>query len=217
MQAYVITIMDNESSKKSAARCIRTAKTHGIEVENFKAITPRDKPDLLLKERNINPIGFEETYSRLPNCQAAFLSHYTLWEKCAFHNEPFLIFEHDAVVVSELPKNISFMHCMTIGKPSYGKFNTPQMFGVNPLTQKSYFGGAHAYMLNPSGAWALMETAQQSAKPTDVFLNLNNFPWLQELYPWVAEAKDSYTTIQNTTGCYAKHQYNEETYRVENA
>lgn len=215
MQAYVITIKDNENSNKAADRCIKTAADYGIEVEKFEAFTPKDNPELLLKERNINPTGFQEVYSRLANCQAAFLSHYTLWEKCAFHNEPFLIFEHDAVVVGELPRSLNFMHCMTIGKPSYGKFNTPTMFGVNPLTQKAYFGGAHAYMLKPSGAWALMETAQQNPKPTDVFLNKENFPWLQELYPWVAEVRDSFSTIQRQEGCLAKHQYGE-SYRLEN-
>lgn len=215
MQAYVITIMDNERSVQSANRCIKSAKMYGIDVEMFPAITPKDGPDTLLKERNINPIGFDEVYSRLANCQSAFLSHYSLWEKCAFHNETFLIFEHDAVMVGEYPPNTNFLHCMTIGKPSYGKYNTPMMFGVNPLTQKNYFGGAHAYALKPSGAWALMETAQQNAKPTDVFLNKENFPWLQELYPWIAEAKDSFTTIQKKEGCFAKHQYNEETYRLE--
>ena len=215
MQGYVITIKDNERSVQAAKRCIKSGKTYGIDIEMHTAITPKDKPDLLLKEKNINPIGFDEVYSRLPNCQAAFLSHYSLWEKCAFHNETFLILEHDAVIVNALPANLNFMHCMPIGKPSYGKFNTPSIFGANPLTQKEYFGGAHAYLLKPSGAWALMEQAQVNARPTDVFLNIQNFPWLQELYPWVAEARDNFTTIQNPQGCSAKHQYNE-TYRIEN-
>ena len=45
-------------------------------------------------------------------------------------------------------------------------------------------------------------------------LNKNNFPWLQEYYPWVAEANDNFSTIQKTEGCLAKHLYNE-TYRIE--
>ena len=44
--------------------------------------------------------------------------------------------------------------------------------------------------------------------------NKNNFPWLQEYYPWVAEANDNFSTIQKTEGCLAKHLYNE-TYRIE--
>jgi len=215
MKAFVITIMDNEKSVQSAERCIKSGEKYDIEIEKFAAITPKDYPKLMIMERQINPDNFVEVYSRHENCMAAFLSHFTLWEKCAFDNEDYLIFEHDAVITGSLPATMNFLRCMTIGKPSYGKFNTPSLFGVNPLTHKKYFGGAHAYALKPSGAWALMETAQSNAAPTDVFLNLENFPWLQELYPWIAEAKDSFTTIQRTEGCLAKHSYGE-TYRIEN-
>ena len=214
MQAYVITIMDNERSVQAAERCIKSGERHGLKIEKFAAITPKDNPQEIFRQRNINPGPFDEKYSRTLNCMAAFSSHYSLWEKCAFHNEPFIIFEHDAIVVQELPENVNFMHVMTIGAPSYGKFRTPTTFGVGPLTQKDYFGGAHAYAVKPSGAWALMETAQSNPAPTDLFLNKNNFPWLQEYYPWVAEANDNFTTIQKTEGCLAKHLYNE-TYRIE--
>ena len=81
---------------------------------------------------------------------------------------------------------------------------------------KNYFPGAHAYMLNPMGAKLLMKEAKRLARPTDVFLNINSFPWLQEYYPWPVEAVDSFTTIQNTQGCFAKHNYDGMTYRVEN-
>jgi len=68
--------------------------------------------------------------------------------------------------------------------------------------------------VKPDGAKLLIEQAKKAARPTDVFLNTQAFPWLQEYYPWPAEARDSFTTIQNKNGCYAKHSYGE-TYRVE--
>ena len=43
------------------------------------------------------------------------------------------------------------------------------------------------------------------ARPTDVFLNRNTFPFLEEYFPWPVEAKDSFTTIQSERGCTAKH------------
>jgi len=46
-------------------------------------------------------------------------------------------------------------------------------------------------------------------RSTDIFLNLDWFPWLQEYYPWPVEARDNFTTIQNQTGCLAKHNYGE--------
>ena len=216
MQGYVITIMDNENSVKAAKRCIKSADMYGLKVEMHEATTPKDNPMDMMRERNINPEGFEEVYSRHENCMSAFLSHYRLWEKCAFENETYIIFEHDAVVVNNIPTDVGCMHVATIGKPSYGQFMTPRSFGFNPLTQKPYFGGAHAYMVKPSGSWALMETAQSDPRPTDIFLHLERVPWLQEHYPWSAEAKDSFTTIQNSNGCQAKHSFNPETYVIEN-
>ena len=99
---------------------------------------------------------------------------------------------------------------MNIGEPSYGKFNIPRQLGVNPLTTKTYFPGAHAYMVKPSGANLLINEAQKFGRPTDIFLNKSTFPWLEEYYPFVAKAKDSFTTIQNETGCAAKHNYGDD-------
>jgi GR25 family glycosyltransferase involved in LPS biosynthesis len=74
---------------------------------------------------------------------------------------------------------------------------------------KRYFPGAHAYQVNPTGAQKLIDQARVYARPTDVFLNIDTFPWLQEYYPWPVEARDTFTTIQKTEGCLAKHNYND--------
>jgi hypothetical protein len=58
-------------------------------------------------------------------------------------------------------------------------------------------------------ARTFVENAPMYAKPTDVYLNLDTFPWLQEYYPFVAEAQDSFTTIQVEEGCLAKHNWKE--------
>ena len=81
--------------------------------------------------------------------------------------------------------------------------------GVDGLIQKQYFGGAHGYMVKPEGASILINEASKSAQPTDIYLGTHNFPWLQEYYPWVCIAADSFTTIQNQTGCGAKHNNND--------
>mgnify|MGYP001944276764 CR=1 FL=1 len=174
----------------------------------FRAITPMDEPLEMLEREGIAPSSFDEKYSRNLNCISAFLSHYSLWKECAEGNETFVIFEHDAVVTAPIPTQ-PFRYVMNIGEPSYGKFYIPRQLGVNPLTTKRYFPGAHAYMLTPAGAKLLVENAPMYAKPTDVYLNLDTFPWLQEYYPFVAKAKDSFTTIQVEEGCLAKHNWRE--------
>lgn len=208
MKSYVITMYDNEQSVKSAERCIESAARHGHTVEMFRATTPQNADVFdLAQSVGINPDHFKEKYSRQENCIAAFLSHFSLWGMSHILNEEIQIFEHDAVVVGPLPEYIGHSGCINLGKPSYGKWNTPLTLGVNPLTSKKYFPGAHAYRVKPKAAGLLLKQAKVWARPTDVFLNLEIFPWLEEYYPWPVEARDTFTTIQKTEGCLAKHNY----------
>lgn len=210
MRAFVITIKDIEKSLDSAQRCIKSGRAFDVNIEMFDAFTPKDKPFEILESKGINTEAFKNnTYSKPENCAAAFLSHYTLWEKCLVSHTEFMILEHDAVFVNNVPAVFTFNKLVNFGTPSYGKFNTPNHLGVGPLTSKGYLPGAHAYVLNKDGAADLIEKAKTDAAPTDIFINLKNFPWLQEYYPWAVEADDSFTTIQMEKGCLAKHNYKE--------
>jgi GR25 family glycosyltransferase involved in LPS biosynthesis len=213
MKTYVITITDNEFSKSAADRCVASAKNFGIECEYFEAITPKHDPEAIAKKKNIPTHAFNNVYSRYLNCLSAFLSHYSLWERSFKTSSEILILEHDAVFVDKIP-DVSFDRLISIGKPSYGKFNTGKFLGVNPLFSKPYLPGAHAYIIKPSGAAELIIKSKSDSGPTDVFLNLNNFPWLQEYYPWPVEVRDSFTTIQKEQGCIAKHTYDKEKYFI---
>jgi GR25 family glycosyltransferase involved in LPS biosynthesis len=214
MLAYVITILNNEKSVQAAKRCIKSAAKNGLEVDMWKATTPKDFPIEKLIDKGIPTTPFDEIYSRTQNCAAAFCSHMSLWERSIEYNEPVVIFEHDAVVHDKVPTDVPFDKVMTFSKPSYGKFNTPSIIGVNPLTQKRYFGGAHGYIVKPQGAVELIEQAKTMPRPADLFLSLDFFPWLQEYYPWVCTAMDDFSTIQNMNGIQAKHRYGE-TYGIE--
>lgn len=215
MKSYVITIMQEERSVGSAKRCINSMPEHNVQM--FHAFTPKDKPQKLLEAKWIETRFFQdETYSYKQNCMAAFLSHYTLWEQCVSDNEEYQIFEHDAIAINTVPEFIPNNGCISLGAPSYGRFVQPEGFGAIPLRSKEYFPGAHAYRVTPKGARQLLEVASTQAGPTDVFLALDRFPWLQEYYPWPVVADDSFTTIQRRTGCLAKHNWNSEfgIYRV---
>ena len=206
MKSFVITIKDNPRSVESAKRCIESGKKVGCAIRMFDAITPKDNPMRLFENEGLNFRDIDEKYSRTMNCAAAFFSHYSLWKKCVQMNETFVIFEHDAVLQDKVP-TVPFKYVMNIGHPSYGKFNTPSMFGVNPLTSKRYFPGEHAYMVTPQGAKKLVNEAKNGfPRTTDLFLNLDYFPWLQEYYPWTTKVDESFTTIQAELGTRAKHQ-----------
>jgi len=205
MKAYVITIKGHEGSEEYAQRCIDSGRTWGWDIQSFDAITPKQDLYDICERTGVDPTGFIEKYSRTPNCIAAFLSHYTLWKSCIEHNEPIAIFEHDAIIQNGPPSPPTFVG--NIGAPSYGKFNTPSTFGWGKLVSKPYFPGAHAYIVTPIGAHMLCEKARTESRPTDVYLNIVRFEWLQEYYPWIAIADDSFSTIQNVTGTLAKHNY----------
>lgn len=209
MKVFVIAVGEIEESVKSARRCISSAADHGLEVEMVFGITPKDNPIKMMDDLAMPLDLFKGKFSRLENSVSAFLSHYKLWERSIEMNEEILIFEHDAVVTSQIPIFKPYNKLISYGKPSYGKYNTPFKIGVNPLSSKRYLPGAHAYRLKPEAAKAIVSKAKTSAGPTDVFLNLDNFPWIEEYYPWPVDVIDNFTTIQKTDGCLAKHSYKE--------
>ena len=178
----------------------------------LQVIIPDDDPTLIAGMEGLDLSFFDvdaQKYSRFERCVSAFLSHYSLWKQCAEENVEYQIFEHDAVCVGNLPQFISHSGCISLGAPSYGKFNTPSVLGVSPLVSKNYFPGAHAYRLKPKAAKTLVQHARENAAPTDVYLSRTNFDWLQEYYPWPVEARDTFSTIQKKGGCLAKHNYGE--------
>ena len=207
MKHYVITIKDNPESVRVAQRCIDSGKKHGLDIEMFDAVTPHNGLTKIMRNNGIDIQNFEEVYSRLHNCAAAFMSHFSLWKKSVELQQEVTIFEHDAFIMAPLPTTISYRGCISFGEPSYGRWQEPLGLGVNPLTSKQYFPGAHAYRVKPHIAQLLIEEAQRVAGPTDVFLHKNRFPFLEEYYPWPVVARDSFTTIQNENGIKAKHSY----------
>lgn len=214
MKSFVITLTDLEESVQVAQRCIRSAARFGINVDTFDGVKAKDAQKV--REAAGIPIeGFHGKWSRFDNVVACFMSHYTLWEKCAQGNENFLIFEHDAVVVDAIP-TCYFKGVLSLGKPSYGNYLTPPMLGVNKLCSKQYFPGAHGYIVKPSAAKVLVKKAKEEACPADVFLHNMRFSFLEEYYPWSVEARDSFSTVQNMNGVQAKHKYQEspELYRL---
>jgi len=219
MDAYVICIKNNEKSMSAAERCMQSGNKYGFPIKEYHAYTPEDNPiKILNEEKGVSTVALDEEYSRTENCAAAFLSHFSLWEKTLEINRPIAVFEHDAVLVGPLDERLTngfgYKQMISIGRPSYGNFRTPQFIGCGPLTSKNYFPGAHAYLIKPAAARTLIAMARKGgAFPTDVFLDKRRFPFLEEWFPWVAEAKDSFTTIQVERGCLAKHNYNE-TYEI---
>lgn len=213
MKSFVITIENIPESVKSADRCIASAARCGVKVNRVVAITPENDPVDMFRRLNLSTKNFESNkYSRYERCLSAFLSHRLLWTMCAEQKDNILILEHDAVFTNTLPTSVMYdknIEIVSFGAPSYGKYNTPSRIGVNPLTSKAYFPGAHAYMMTPSGAKKALEESFKTAQPTDIFFNVNSFPDLKEFYPWPISVEENFSTIQRQEGCLAKHDYKE--------
>ena len=211
MRAFVITIRENSKSVEAAENCKKSGKRFGIEIENHWANSPQNI-DIheWFRERSIPDRYFHEEYSRLENCMAAFSSHYGLWQRCVRENTPFLIFEHDAHIVDNIPK-ITRGHIVNFGKPSYGNYKIPNFVGESEMFSKSYLPGAHAYKITPVAASEMIVRANTEAGPTDLYIHKERFPrMMTEVYPWPVEVRETFTTIQRKMGCYAKHQYDEQ-------
>lgn len=204
MISKVITLMNMPESVKVAKRCINTGNAYGVQVQHFNAVTPKTV-DKLVYEHDIDTRFFREKWSRYKNALSAFMSHFSLWRECYITQTPYLILEHDAVFVDDIP---TFLRgdIVNLGRPSYGKFEIPERLGESKLSSKPFLPGAHGYYVTPMGAGQLIAQAKQKAKPTDVFIHKDLFD-ITEYYPWPIEARDTFTTIQRTEGTLAKHSY----------
>jgi GR25 family glycosyltransferase involved in LPS biosynthesis len=209
MKAFVITLINEPRSVEVADRCVASAAGFGIEVEKLRALTPADKPLRLAEQVGVDLTKFHNNpYSRLEPCVATFMSHHALWARCSVGDEPFLVLEHDAVFIEQLPDRIEdrIVGICNLGRPSFGAFKTPDD-GLHPFVSKpgGYLGGAHAYLIKPAAAADMVRKSFTEAEPTDVFINVHRFPALQEYYPWPVVCDDAFSTIQKPRGCQAKH------------
>ena len=204
MIAKVITLMNMPESVKAAKRCIESGAAYGIHIEHFNAITPKTV-DQFVHDEEIDTRFFKEKWSRYKNALAAFSSHYSLWLESFRRQQNYLILEHDAVIINDIP---TFLRgdIVNLGQPSYGAFTTPSKLGEGPLVSKPFFPGAHGYFITPVGAKQLLLRAKTLAKPPDVFIHKDTFE-VTEYFPWPLTAKDTFTTIQRQDGIQAKHSY----------
>lgn len=210
MKGYVVTLLNLPQSVKMAERCVASGAQFGIDVELFPAVH-KDVAHEELKTENLFQATFDESYSNVGAVVGNFVAQYRIWKTIVASNEPGIVLEHDAVFTNIVPSLQGDI--INIGKPSYGRFNTKPAPGIYPMFSKSggYIPGAHGYYLTPIGAQQLIDKAKVlGASPCDLFLCKKNFPTILELYPWVVEAHDEFSTIQNEKGCLAKHNYNED-------
>ena len=208
MKGYVVTLMNLPESVKMAERCISSGKKFGVEIEMFPAVWKTESMKERVKE-GLEMSAFDQSWSRVDAVIGNFVSQYRIWKKIKESKEPGIVFEHDAIVVDSVP-DLGKHDLVNLGKPSYGSYGTPGTRGIFPMFSKpgGYIPGAHGYYVTPVGAEQLINKAKESgAAPCDLYLCKKLFPNIMEIYPWVIEVDDEFSTIQKEKGCFAKHNY----------
>lgn len=118
MKAYIITLFDNHSSFAAARVCHDSARSHGYDVEYFKAATGKTGSAFLKQEgiRHIAATGkagpalieHQRRWMKQPGTIGCYASHYRLWELAVERQEPIVIFEHDALALAPFPDGIEW-------------------------------------------------------------------------------------------------------------
>lgn len=209
MKGYVVTLMNLPESIKMAERCIESGKQFGVDVEISEAVW-KDIAMSELKKEGLSKARYDESWSNNDAVIGNFVAQYRVWNKIVNSNEAGIVLEHDAVFTNVVPALAGRGDIINIGKPSYGQFRSKVQQGIYPMFSKTggYIPGAHGYYLTPHGAQQLITKAKENgAAPCDLYLNNKTFPNIKEIYPWVVEARDEFTTIQIRKGCIAKHNF----------
>ena len=174
---YVITMIGEGLSENLAQECIESAKKFGIQAKIFPATWGKDidkhfvEQDLKIykkgqKKKDINP-----------GLKGCLLSHYRLWKKCIESQKPMMIFEHDNIVLRDIPEKLlhTFEDVLHLDFASrqvtdYEDFTEtyngddvkqwcpqiPRLSG-HELYNKTHIKGSHAYIIKPLGAIKMVD------------------------------------------------------------
>ena len=164
-------------SEQLAQECINSAKQFGIAPEIFPA-THGDDIEKHFKEHDLKIFKKGQKKKEInPGLKGCLLSHLRLWKKCVELGKPIMIFEHDNIVLREIPEILleSFQDVLHLDFASrqvtnYEDFTkTYQGDGVqrwcpvmpklsgHELYNKTHIKGSHAYIITPLGATKMID------------------------------------------------------------
>lgn len=214
LKAFVITLLDMPESVAVGNRALESAQRHGIPAEIFPA-TGKSGARAELDRLGLKVQRLDPSLSNSDAVLGLFVTSFRIWQKIAEELDYGIVVEHDAVFTAPLPDLRGKGDIINLGKPSWGSYNLKAVPGVYELFSKNpqpslgiVMPGAHAYLVSKAGARRLMQKALESgAAPCDLFLNNVAFPDIREIYPWVAVAVDSFSTIQKQRGSVSKHNF----------
>lgn len=150
MKNYIIYLPEFKTSVEWASHAQRSALSIGWEMYLFEGVNGKTVAiDADWQQWNIR-INQQDKKCRAmmdkPGVRGCFLSHYSLWCRCAQFNEPIGIFEHDVEFIGCAP---TIDHVEDLLKLEGFNHKKPRPAGT-------WYEGARAYILTPNGARKLI-------------------------------------------------------------
>ena len=219
VKSYVITLRGHEYSERVATRCIDTARAiGGIEVNKFDAVAADDAVCVMESYGLRWTWGNGCTKTGLAHHSyggddaariGCAMSHYALWQKCAYGDEPMLILEHDSVFLRPFVEFEFKSACMIndpFGATPRGDWWHEEMVKRGPgvwsktrifeSNRPDGLAGNSAYVLQPLTALQLIQTVNLlGVWPNDATMCRQLIPNLQEHYPFITRVEPEQSTI----------------------
>ena len=191
MITKIIRMKDNTISNELALELTSSLDDLNMSYDFFDAIYG-DQIEQVWNSKQLKFFFKQNANKKLPGVKGCFLSHYSLWEQCASTNTPYLIFEHDALMIRSLPKDILELDydVLNLDYASRVEANykehlssdkgqeikswpvAPKKKGWLSQASKSSIKGLHAYIVKPNGAKKLIKQAHTVGTiPADVHVN----------------------------------------------
>jgi len=205
LNGYIIRLAGVKLSEDLARDCIEAGEKHGVQIEPFAGINGH-VADPILESLELKPFKVKSKASK-PGVKGCFLSHYFLWKKCVTLNHPIAIFEHDGLLMRDVPKNILDRFDDVLNLDPYDQFsnNYEQHIKLDSLLviqeynnpkckpntlHGEYLRGAYAYIIKPHAAQNLIDSCHKHGYlPADHQIGKNlvkiqtTFPNLARLHP----------------------------------
>lgn len=190
-KAYIITMKGRNISEELSADCVESCKKFDVPYEVFPAVQ-QDNVDIIYNQLQLKPFPGLKSFRNTKGVRGCFCSHYLLWKKCYETAEPLIVFEHDAVIIRDIPESLmnSFTDVLILDahsrtaknylerlKEDHGnlvetKIATPQKNMSIKHYNNIHIKGAHAYIIKPAGAKKLIEfTKKYGVMPADIQIN----------------------------------------------
>ena len=206
-KTYIIRMQGQKVSEELSSDLALSLEQMSISYNYFDAIYGTDV-EKYWQEYKLFFYHKQSENKKTNGVKGCFLSHYTLWNNCIEDNIPYLIFEHDALMIRNLPNQI-FDEDFDVLNLDYASrkekdyemhLSMDKGYKIMPwsadCSPKGFYSrvnklsikGLHAYIIKPNGAKKLIKKANElGTLPADIHVN--------SLYVNLKYTKTSYARI----------------------